>query len=306
MIRTVLILILGFLAVAETTGQQKRVCITIDDLPGTSSNPEDFRVIMGQMTAYLDGHDLPAIGFVNEYKLYEKDSLQITRVDLLDRWLDAGLELGNHTYSHIYINHASIEEYQTDVLRGERMLRPMLAKRGQVPRYFRHTQLRTGPTDKYRKRLNQFLDQLGYTIAPVTFDNDEYIYARCYAWAKVNRPTMLDSIAQDYLTYMERVVTYFEQLSADYLGYQPPQILLIHANLLNADYLAPLLDIFRNRGYGFTTLDQALTDEAYNRPEGTHRRGPSWIHRWMIADGLVPPPTPPVSPFIEHLFAQIR
>ncbi len=302
-----LLLALLFVVNGWLLGQEKKVCITVDDLPSTSRSLTDQAYINQKLTGYFQQHQIPAIGFVNEGKLYAKGHADPKRIQFLEQWLDRDLELGNHTFSHIFINQVTLEEYQEDVLRGEKILRPLLRKHGKELKFFRHTQLRTGPTDEFRTGLNQFLSDHGYTVAPVTIDNDEYIYAFCYARAKEkNDEELLKKISRDYLTYMKKVIEYYERLSADYLGYELPQILLIHANLLNADYMDELVALFKERGYDFISLEEALKDEAYARPEGTHRRGPSWLHRWMVYDEKPTSSQPSVSSFINKLYQKLR
>jgi hypothetical protein len=48
---------------------------------------------------------------------------------------------------------------------------------------------------------------------------------------------------------------------------------------------AELIAATRRRGYRFVTLDEALQDPAYARPDGYNGRfGPSWLHRWAMAE----------------------
>lgn len=70
-------------------------------------------------------------------------------------------------------------------------------------------------------------------------------------------------------------------------GRQIPQILLIHANQLNADQMPELLAMFRAQGYSFITLTEALEDPAYALPDDfTGPGGFTWIHRWAKAKHL--------------------
>lgn len=69
-------------------------------------------------------------------------------------------------------------------------------------------------------------------------------------------------------------------------GRDIPRVLLIHANRLNADTLADRLAALRARGYRFVPPGEALADAAYATPDlyvGPH--GPSWLHRWSVAQG---------------------
>ncbi len=303
--RNPIILILILLTIfggKPSSAFQKKVVITVDDLPGTHGELSEYEFINNALVSFFDDHSIPAIGFINESKLYIDDQPDSNYIDLLKLWLERDLELGNHTFSHPFINQTPLEQYKSEILRGEKITRPLLEQYGKKLKYFRHTQLRTGPTDEYRNELNNFLELKNYITAPITIDNDEYIYALRYREAQLaNNPELMSLIGKDYLSYMEEIVDYYEELSEEFLGYNVPQILLIHANRLNADYISELMHIFIRRGYSFIDLDEALMDQAFANPIGTHRRGLSWIHRWMIQQDLEPKPQPSVSDFILSL-----
>lgn len=286
-------------------GQAKSVSLTFDDLPATHGDLEDMQYVTSRLLQTLTENKIPAIGFVNEAKLYKGDEPDTRYVKLLSNWLEAGMELGNHTYSHVYINQASIDEYKEEVRKGEIITRPLVQKYGKKLKYFRHTQLRTGPTETYRQKLASFLKEEGYTVAPVTMDSDEYIYAYCYRVAKLRGDqNRVDMIRLAYLNYMEEIFKYFEDLSDDFLGYQPKQTLLLHANMLNADVLETLIKRIESRGYSFITLEDALTDPAYKLPEAQSTRGLSWLHRWMLAKDIEPSEQPEPTQEIMNLFNQ--
>ncbi len=83
---------------------------------------------------------------------------------------------------------------------------------------------------------------------------------------------------------MESVVEFFEKRSVEVVGREFPQILLIHANQLNADVMPELLAMFRRRGYRIVTLAQALKDRrTCSAEQYVGRGGFSWIHRWSRA-----------------------
>jgi hypothetical protein len=78
-----------------------------------------------------------------------------------------------------------------------------------------------------------------------------------------------------------------EHLSTEMFGREITQILLFHANDINADCLDEMLKRLESRGYRFVTLDQALEDKAYQtRDDYIGINGPSWLHRWTVALGL--------------------
>src|SRR5829696_7883253 len=124
----------------------RTVAVTIDDLPVVSTRNDLQNRI--KITKKLLGHirkaKVPVIGFVNENKLYNADRRDEKQIDLLRMWLDAGLELGNHTYSHRSLNAIPLAEYQADLLKGESITRELLGRKKKTLRYFRHPFLQTG------------------------------------------------------------------------------------------------------------------------------------------------------------------
>jgi peptidoglycan/xylan/chitin deacetylase (PgdA/CDA1 family) len=263
----------------------REVAVTFDDLPAQQGNAR-VAEINRKLVESITRHKVPAVGFVNESKLSIHGETE-ARVALLRLWLDAGLELGNHTFSHIQIDRNSLAAYQEDVIRGETVTKKLLQEKGMKLRYFRHTQLRTGPTPEYERDLNRFLARRGYTVAPVTIDNQEWVYAAAYAAARRHGDREnAERIAREYLKYMEEVFAFFEQLSTDLLGYEVKQTLLLHANELNADHFDALAEMMKRRGYRFISLEEALKDPAYRLPTAHTRQGLSWLHRWRLAKGL--------------------
>ncbi len=282
--------------------QTRSVAFTFDDLPisGRTDSFETMKSVNDDILAVLRLHKIPATGFVNEQKLFYPGEID-RRTALLEQWLADGHDLGNHTYSHIAINSSTFEEYMEDLIRGETVTRVLLEKRGKPLRYFRHTQLRTGPTDDFRSRLNQLLESRGYRTAPVTIDSNEYLFASRYSEAKARSDSdAMEKIVSAYIVYMEQITAHFEGLSKGFLGYEVKQTLLLHANELNADHLGKLVEMFKRRGYSFISLDEALADSAYALPEVTSRRGLSWIHRWMLSKGFEMREEPSVPDWIQQ------
>jgi len=210
---------------------------------------------------------------------------------ILDLWLDSGADLGNHSRSHLNINKVPLEEYTADIIAGEPILRAAINARGKKLEFYRHPFLFTGPTQEIKRQLQEFLDEHGYRIAPVTIDYSDYQFAALYTQAPYK-----ERVRREYIPYMESVVSFFEQRSVEVVSREIPQVLLIHASQLNADLMPDLLAMFRRRGYTLVSLSEALADEAYRLPEeyaGTG--GFSWIHRWSRTKGIPPKgePEPP-------------
>lgn len=154
-------------------------------------------------------------------------------------------------------------------------------------RYFRHPYLWTGLSLETKSDLGAFLSEHGYTIAPVTIDNADWIFARAYdnAFDKGDKKLM-KQIGAAYVPYLEAKTDYWERQSGKLFGREIKQILLLHANYINSDYFDDLARMYKKRGYKFVSLDEALKDEAYRLPDNYVRRnGISWLHRWAFDKG---------------------
>ncbi len=295
-----------FSSLTSAQNLQREVAVTFDDLPGTRQpeNLDHQKYVTENLLAKIKAAGVPTIGFVNEHRIIRYGEVD-QRIELLKKWLDDGHELGNHTFSHIAINTNTFEDYTRDLIRGEPVTRMLLEQKGKKLRFYRHTQLRTGPTDEYRLRLAEFLKKRGYTVAPVTIDNNEYIYTIVYSRAKRKGDKALqDRIVKSYVEYMEKIFEHFENLSREFLGREVKQTLLLHANEINADHFDKIAVLMKTRGYKFIALEDALKDPAYQLTEVTSLRGLSWLHRWMLAKGLKMKEEPQQPKWIDDLFAQ--
>ncbi len=290
----------------------RRIAITVDDLPiappGRHSTAQQEE-ITDQLLAVLAAHKVPAIGFVNEAKLEVDGVVDPRRVALLERWLAAGHELGNHGYAHLDLHRVDAETWLADALRGERVTRPLVEARGGELAWFRHPFLHTGRTAEIQRRTAAALAENGYRIAPVTVDNGEWIYADAYAhaWNRGDRAAM-ERLGRDYVRYMLEVVEFYEGQSRAIVGELIPQTLLIHAYALNADHLDPLLTALEERGYQWIPLAEAAAHPAYERPTDgyTGAGGITWLHRWAITAGMDPAifrGEPEVPAWVEELRA---
>jgi hypothetical protein len=102
---------------------------------------------------------------------------------------------------------------------------------------------------------------------------------------------------------MEKMFEYYERLSIEVLGYEIRQILLLHANPLNADHFDALAQMMTRRGYSFISLERALEDEAYGQPDPyLGPQGLSWLLRWALGKGMNPPDEPREPEWIAGLF----
>ncbi|MGA8153451.1 MAG: polysaccharide deacetylase family protein [Terriglobales bacterium] len=266
----------------------RQVAITIDDLPAGAAYSMSAATITdmtSRLVAILREQKIPAVGFVNEKKLYKFGEVD-ERIKALSMWLDSGLELGNHTFSHASLNLVGLKAWEDEIVQGETVTSLLLAQHHMKLRYFRHPYLDAGRDLETRREAEAFLVERGYSIAPVTLDAWDWMYGRIYEDAKKRGDTALQQqLVSSYLSYSDAVFAYSEQLSKELIGYEPKQILLLHANELEADHLNDLLDLMRKRGYRFISLEDALSDQAYSLPDTYVGEGTDWLDHWATTRG---------------------
>lgn len=269
------------------------MAITFDDLPKSTGldDLDGARRTTESILRVIKAHKAPAMAFVNEGKLYDGPAMVAGRAALLQAWVNAGIPLGNHTYSHLDLNDVPLEKYEDDVVRGERTItRLMRGTISTAERWFRHPYTHTGPTKEIKAALQKFLAGRGYRVAPFTIENSDWVFSSAYAKATRGGDAALAAkIREAYLTYSDAMLDWFESLSQDTFKRAIPQILLIHSNDLHGEALDALLSRIDRRGYRWVTLSAAMKDAAYATPDdyvGTS--GPSWLHRWRVGRHLPP------------------
>ena len=94
-----------------------------------------------------------------------------------------------------------------------------------------------------------------------------------------NDGSTAEKVKQAYLEEVDFRFEYSEKASQELFGYELPQILLIHCNELNSVTLRDSIARLRQRGYSFTTLEEAMKDPAYQHPDSFAGPGGSWLHR---------------------------
>ncbi len=285
-----LLLLIILASWAKHVFAQKQIAITIDDLPtiSRSMNTDALRAeLTDQLLGHLNQYKVQATGYVIGEKLVRDGKVIPAQYDLLKKWLKAGHSLGNHTFGHVGINTISAAAYERDVLGADTLLRGFLHRQHAELKYFRHPYLHRGNTVEKRDSLEMILAKHNYIQAPVTVDNDEYLFAAAFEKALgSNNPPLADSVSNTYINYMMNYVHYYES-QADSLFHRPiPHILLLHANLLNSKALGLLLSRLKADGYQFVTLQKALEDPCYlTQDQYIGKRGISWIHRWALSKG---------------------
>lgn len=237
------------------------VAVTVDDLPVHGpALPGVTRVAMVEkLLVAFAAHRLPPVhGFVNGKRADDDPATET----VLRRWVAAGHELGNHSWSHPSLNSTALDTYLADVRRGEEILARVAP--GQTWKVFRYPFLQQGDTVDKRDGVRRFLDENGYVVADVTIDADDWAFSapfvRCAERGDQSTLTALRrSFVREHVEELRRIRAVTRALA----GRQVPQVLLLHAGAADADAIDALLTAFEAEGARWVGLRAALADPFY-------------------------------------------
>ncbi|MEP6789509.1 MAG: polysaccharide deacetylase family protein, partial [Acidobacteriota bacterium] len=222
------------------------------------------------------------------------------RIALLKKWSAGRIDLGNHTFSHMRFKDVSLQDYEDDFVRGDAITRTLV--KPQKLRYFRHPYLQMGTTVELERAFESFIAERGYKIAPVTIDILDWMFLSAYEQERAKGDAKaVKQVSNEYLKYAVDKFDHVEKVTNELFGRQIKQILLLHANELNADNLDELIKMLKSRGYAFVTMEEALKDPVYAFPD-KYTDTSDWLSHWAFSKGKVfTAPMPPDH--IQKVFA---
>lgn len=244
-----------FLYACTSLAESREIAITIDDLPlvaskmDTPGNQQRSTERFDRIIAALTENQVPATGFVIA------GAIEKGQWEFLERFRNAGFTIGNHTYSHYNLNRMNAEKYIADLDRADQKLTPLLSE----PKYFRYPYLAEG-NKTTKPEVLAYLNEHHYVVAPVTIDSKDFEFnERLYKVPFRTREQYVGKLKNQYLAYIWKQTLKAEKRAN---GEPVKQILLIHANLLNSYLLGDIIQMYKENGYKFITLTEALKNPA--------------------------------------------
>lgn len=271
---------------------QLSIALTFDDLPfadavrpGTVADRARALRANAQIQEALKHYGAPATGFVIERKV---EDLGPAGRQILASWNRGSFELGNHGFSHADSNDMTLTRIAGEIDRGELTIKPMAKRAHRALRFYRFAYNHVGDSEQKRAAIEGLLAARCYRLAASTIDTSDYIFATAFERAlKQNDTAMQRKIEDAYLSYTTTEIRYYADLNRKVLGYEPPEVLLLHLSSLNAATMNRVLAILRSMNYRFVSLDRAQADPAYRRsPAVATKFGPMWGYRWARERGV--------------------
>ena len=209
----------------------------------------------------------------------------------LKKWLDAGMDLGNHTFSHESPNAIGADAYIADIAKGEVVTRPLMAQHHKREQWFRHPYLETGHPEAVQRKISEWLAAHNYRIAPVTMNSTDWMFAEPYddAIAKHDEARRKRIKAQ-YIEFTGKMIGWYRRAAHTLFGRDIAYVFLFHASRLNGDSIDDLAALFARHNLKVITLDKAMKDPAYRSPDRyAAKDGVDWMERWAFTRGITLP-----------------
>jgi peptidoglycan/xylan/chitin deacetylase (PgdA/CDA1 family) len=271
-------------ATSSWAAQTRPLVVTVDDLPvaggSLHTDPHEREKITRDLLNVLARHHIQAVGLVI-WGAVDSDSDR----KILQMWLDAGHELGNHSATHPSYTSTSQEEYIADVEAGRAGLAAFLAPHGAGVRYFRFPMLREGETGAKLQAMREYLQASGQQNLHVTIDDQDWSFERPWIEArKQGDAAAMDRVGNEYLESLRLSVRHHERTGDALAERVTPQILLLHANEVGAANWDALFTWLAATGHTFVPADQVMADKLFATPPdyaGTH--GPGYWDRVLAS-----------------------
>lgn len=256
--RIIISLLFLVLCVNSSFASKREIALTIDDLPFVGEG-KNFH--LDKIIATLQKEEVTATGFVIA------GTVRPDNWKMLHKFKDAGFALGNHTLSHKNLNTTKTDAYIHEIESADKLLSPVMTE----PKYFRYPYLAEGAAEK-KQKVREFLAEKNYRIAPITIDSNDFVFNRLLlALPQKDRRAYLEVLKQSYLAFIWQRTLQAEERAHNARTSDEAQILLIHANLLNAYVLPDIIKLYQKNGFTFVSLDEALKTMQQARKDSRYK-----------------------------------
>jgi len=243
------------LEVALTLNDQVRSAGDPDDVDNWCER-EDSRENFERLVAALKEQQMPP---VVDFAIGEG-----LDAGLAAAWVAHGNLLGVLTYSHKKPNKSTAEEFVADIARNEQTVGPLKPKTQGLPKYFRFPRMKVSLDPQARARIDQYLRDNGYTVAPATIDAHDETFNGIYCSAMSRKDQDCVNLLKVYFKSLLLDTTLKARDAARQLaGHDVKHVLVFKADQFTCDVLGEILAWYKMLGARFITLDQALGDPFY-------------------------------------------
>jgi hypothetical protein len=246
------------------------IALTLNDQVRSTGDPndvdnwcerEDSRENFDRLVATLKQQQMPptvdfAVG-------------QVLDPQLAQAWVASGNLLGGLTYSRKKPNKSTADEFINDIARNEQTISPFRQNLPGQPKYFRFPRMKVSLDTEARTKIDRYLRDNGYTIAPATIDAHDETFNWIYCSAMSRKDEDCVNLLRVYFKSLLLDTTLKARESARQLaGHDVKHIFVVKADQLTCDFLGEIIAWYKTMGVRFITLDEALRDPFYKMVDG--------------------------------------
>ena len=266
------------LSAAAPSSARRPILITVDDLPIAAGrlhqDPGEREKITREMLRVLAKHRVTAVALTTG-----KNHPAPADEKLLALWLQAGHELGNHSFSHLDYTNTEITPYIADIEKERKWLTDFLQARGKTLRYFRFPFLNEGDTPEKLQAMRDYLKKTNQTNLPVTLDDQDWSFEEDWVNARrANDRAAMKLVAADYQAALRLHVEHFEARGEKLFGRPTPEIILLHAEEVSAAQWDEFFTWLEATNHRFAAADEVMADPAFSTPH--EYVGPNGVSLW--------------------------
>jgi len=249
------------------------IAFTFDDPKMQHGTNFRWQDVNERILGALAKHQIRAILFVCGMRT-DNDSGR----ELIAEWDHDGHLIGNHSYSHLNLDHETLTTFEADALRNE----PLIVSYKHFTRLFRYPLFKEGSTPEKRDGMRSFLKEHGYRVGRATVDASDWaICARLEKHVEQYPSSDLSGYRDFFLQHIWERAQYYHALAQRVWTHPVRHTLLLHHNSLNALYFDDLVAMFVNKGWRPVDAEYAYRDSIYDQQPKCLPAGESLI--WAIA-----------------------
>jgi len=253
----------------------KKICLTFDNLPAEREYGERERNEINEgILSTLGNHKILAAGFVVGDNIAGDWEIVV-------KWLEAGHTIGFMTYSGQDIENVPVDIFMADVAKGKEVVEDLLQSYKQKARYFRYPYLHYGSSPEVRNRVEGLITEQKITIAHASIVVEDFVYNLTLEKLYNGMDSLkIMQLRDEYIEHILERLGDAETLAMDIVNRPIRHILQLRANRINSLFLEDILAAIADKGYEFTSLNNALKDKVYKILEDYYgTKGLSYLER---------------------------
>lgn len=183
---------------------------------------------------------------------------------LQEKWLRAGNQLGNLTFSRLKAVYNTTEDFIADIDRNDEVLALLWRKFPAKKKYFRYPRIKVSGDPEMRAWIAEHLRNKGYTTVPATIDARDWRFGQIYCSAMARGDNSCVQFAEQcFFSYLRDTTGKARAVARELTGREAKHILMVEANQFTAENLGKIITWYKRLGAKFVDLEDALGDSLY-------------------------------------------